>query len=258
VQPLPTPAPTGANPRGVRKRVWARRAPRDGIVHTFSARRYLSGFAVLLALGAILVAAAACGGDGDDDDTPTPSGGSPTASATSGVSPTASATSDPGDSTYPDDTRTNIPSVDAVIDRVLAGDVDSLKLQVSYTEMRCETNPQGAGAPPKCEAGEQEGDMVEVFPAAMCEMGFGRPPQVDQVLEQLVEGGPKLYAVYRVNEEVGPLPAEGHGVVFLAPDNHARTVRVTNDGIIAVFLGCNPDPDEALQGQDDFVLAPLD
>ncbi len=228
-------------------------------MHTFSARRYLNGFALLLALGALFVAAAACGGDDDDTATPTASAGSPTATATTtGASPTASATSNAGSSTYPDDTRTNIPSVDAVIDRVLAGDVDSLKLQVSYTEMRCETNPQGAGAPPKCEAGEQEGDMVQVFPAAMCEMGFGRPAQVDQVLEQLVEGGPKLYAVYRVNEELAPLPAEGHGVVFLAPDNRARTVRVTNDGIVAVFLGCNPDPDEALEGQDDFVLAPLD
>lgn len=244
----------------MRKRVWARRAPRDGPVHTFSPNRYLAGLAALLVLGAVLVAAAACGGDDDDDDdTPTPSGGSPTATATSGgQTPTVTATTPSGGGTYPDDTRTNIPSVDAVIDRVLAGDAASLKMQIEFTEMRCETNPQGAGAGPKCEAGEQDGAMVDVFPASTCEMVFERPADVDEALEQLVEDDPKLYAVYRVNEELGPLPAEGHGVVFLAPDNRARTVRVTNDGIVAVFLGCNPDPAEALQDQDDFVLTPLE
>jgi len=237
------------------------------LVHTYFPRRYLRTLVILLVLGSIASLSLACRGEADDvdDGTPTAIGGTPTAtgSATTAASPTAAAptataTPTPDSGAYPDDTRTNIPSVDAVIDRVLAGDVASLKVQINYMTVACETNPQGVGSPPKCEGGEQQGTMVEAFPSALCEMGWARPAQVDQILEQLVEGGPKLYAIYRVNEELGPLPADGHGVVFLAPDNRARTVRVTNDGILSVFLGCNPDPREALTGQDDFVLSPLD
>jgi hypothetical protein len=223
-------------------------------VNTLFPGSRLRALALVVAMASLLLFAAACGDDDDNGNgraTPTP--GTP---AQGGSPSPAPATPTPVPTVYPDNTRTNIPSVDAIIDRVLAGDRDSLRNLVEYTSVACEQNPQGGGAPPKCEAGEQGGAMVEVLLASQCEGFWVRPGEVNQVLDPLVQGDPKLYAIYRVTKALGPLPADGHGVVFLAPDNKARTVRVTNEGIVAIGLGCSANPTEALQGENDFVLPP--
>lgn len=73
------------------------------------------------------------------------------------------------------------------------GDLRSL---VEYVSTAC-TTADGLGGPPKCNPGESEGTMVEVFPILATEGHFVRPEEINPALEIVAKG---LYAVYR------PLP----------------------------------------------------
>lgn len=198
---------------------------------------------------------------GDDQDPQAvPATASATATATATltstatVRPTVTPTTTPTLLTYPDDTRTNIPEVDAVIEAVLAGDVAALESMMYFTLIPC-----GNEVPPwiACEDGEARGTLVEAFLMTECEAAWKRPPEVQDVLRQIVDGEPDLYAVYFADEIISSLPPFGHGVVFLAPDHRGRTVRVTDQGIIALFLGCEFDPRGALSKHPDLILRPL-
>ena len=64
---------------------------------------------------------------------------------------------------YPPETLTGWPDLDAIIDAVLAHDFDALRGLTRYTQVGC-THFEGLGGPPKCEADDPEGTIVEVVP----------------------------------------------------------------------------------------------
>ena len=64
---------------------------------------------------------------------------------------------------HPPETRTGFPELDAIIDAVLAHDVEALRGLTQYTHVGC-THADGLGGPPKCLEGEAEDTMVEVVP----------------------------------------------------------------------------------------------
>ncbi len=222
-----------------------------------SSLRWAAVAAVAVGAGLVLVLVAFSLDGGDDQqatpDRTTTATSTPTATAT--ARPTPPPTTTPTLRTYPADTRTNIPEVDAVIEAVLAGDVAALKSLMYFASIPC-----GNEVPPwiACEGDEARGTLVEAFLMADCRAMWRRPAEVEDVLRQMVDGDPDLYAVYFADETMGSLPPFGHGVVFMAPDHRGRTVRVTEEeGIIALFLGCETDPRWALWKHPDLVLPPL-
>jgi len=114
---------------------------------------------------------------------------------------------------HPPDTRTGIEEVDAIIDAIVAGGIDARRELVQYTTTGC-TTALGLGGPPKCESGEAEGTLVEVFPFLRAEGEYVRRESIDRVLRFAVEG---LYAVYRVPDDAYEeeyWPAGEYGIVF--------------------------------------------
>jgi hypothetical protein len=168
----------------------------------------------------------------------------------------------PGEAVHPPGTTTGIPDVDAVIEAVLAGDVQGRRALVRYTTFPC-TSEEGLGGPPKCrDAGVADGTPVEYLP--ILGPGGGQP-----VLRADVEAGSNLldvevrglYAVWRVPEGASrpDWPAGDYGVIFLSTDElPIVAVHVGGGGIvqygsgypIAFYL-------EHVVGENSWVLPPV-
>ncbi len=132
------------------------------------------------------------------------------------------------------DTRVGVPEVDAVIEAALANDLDALRELVHYTTTGC-THTMGLGGPPKCEADETEGTLVEVFPILGPEGGHVRRAGIDRVFPLGKKG---LHAVYRVSEdayEEDYWPAGEYGIVFASdPYPSVVTLLVDERGIVRI------------------------
>lgn len=208
---------------------------------------------LLAAVCIAILAAAGCGGD-DPQPTPTASPSpAATPAATPSPSPAASAsatgsvtsappTPDPSVPGYPADKRTGTPIVDAAITAILAGDTAQLRSAVVYSQVLCVTNPQGAGAPPKCPAGTPNGTPVLVFQTATCEAQFLYPPDTAPTIAAAAKPGKKLYAAWQAG------PAAPWSLLFAGPPEgpgrplSATLVTVNAFGITSINFGCNADP----------------
>jgi hypothetical protein len=123
---------------------------------------------------------------------------------------------------HPADARTGIGDIDRIIAAILAGDLAAKEALVSYTTTPC-TTALGMGGPPKCQAGESDGTLVEVFPVLGQEGEYARRDGIARILDLTVKG---LYAVYRVpadayREEYWP--AGDYGIVFVG-DREGLTI----------------------------------
>jgi hypothetical protein len=158
----------------------------------------------------------------------------PTATAT--PAPTLSPTTVSGGSVHPLDTRTGIASVDAVIEAVLAKDLSAKRALIRYVTTPC-TTALGMGGPPKCQAGESDGTVVEVFPILGQEGEFLRREAIDSRLDFAVQG---LYAVYRIRGDAyqeAYWPAGEYGVVFLdRREGLPITAHVSEGGMVRLDL----------------------
>lgn len=116
-------------------------------------------------------------------------------------------------SVYLSGAHSDIPEVDSVIDTVLNGSLEDRLELVQLTQTAC-TNTEGLGGPPKCEAGEAEGTLVQAFPVAYSEGVLVRLEGIADLFNFDVEG---LLGVYQVPPDAYQdeyWPAGDYGVVF--------------------------------------------
>lgn len=165
---------------------------------------------------------------------------------------------------YPPETRTGIQIVDAVIEAVLADDLEAERELIHYTTTGC-TTVSGLGGPPKCRADEAEGTSVEVFPVLGVEGRHVRREDIDRVF---LPGSKALYAVYHVPAdayEEDYYPAGGYGVVFVhsnpqRPYPVATTFHVGDNGIVRVVYSESPTTSLELEfgvKVEEFILPPI-
>lgn len=181
-----------------------------------------SSLPYLLILCVLSLLTATCGTLEVDVERTTPLGGTPTSISTSIPTRTPVATDvvptvAPERVGYPPDTRTGVHIVDAIIEAVLADDLEAERALVHYTTTAC-TTVSGLGGPPKCRADETEGTLVEAFPVLGVEGMHVRREEIDGVF---LSGRKALYAVYRVPAEAFEAdywPAGEYGVVFVHDD----------------------------------------
>jgi len=155
----------------------------------------------------------------------------------------------PGPTPARSERRTGIEAVDAVVDAVVAGDVQRLRRFVRFTPVPCEANPAGIRAPPKCRPGEAEGTPVDVLPVAQCEGLYLRSDEVDTALRSLQSGNPTLYAVYLTSAEYWP-PGD-YVAIFSsnAPDLRevAEQLLITDGRLVGVVQGCGETPEQIVE-----------
>lgn len=200
-------------------------------------------------VAALAVFAVACADDGDDTGG---NGNEPTPTAPSGENPQPTPTRPPA--------GTAPQQVQEAIDAALAGDADALAGMVRYSRIGCIAEPQGAGAPPICEEGEEEGTILEVLPAAQCEGFYIRRADVADELERFVEGGLEDYAVYNTPERY--FPPGPFSAVFNGTNEGGATVGreiiVDANGVVGLNFGCSGDASDLVEtrGLTDAIVEP--
>ena len=106
-----------------------------------------------------------------------------------------------------------------VVNAVMSGNIDERKALIKFLNTPCTTETGALGGPPPCAEGEEEGDLVEVFPVLESEGYFLRPSEIELGLQFMVKG---LYAVYREPknpEEVPYWPSGGYALIFDREEN---------------------------------------
>jgi hypothetical protein len=149
--------------------------------------------------------------------------------------------------------RTGVLLVDAVLDALEAGDIDTLRQLVAYQALACAVEP-GAGGPPPCRADEPDGTLVEVLPIRTCELEHHRRGEIDWALQDLIEHT-SPYAVYQ---------AEGGYVIVLERTFQgmrlSAAVTIADRNITELKFGCGETPEQLVEvlGLVDVVLPPAD
>lgn len=153
--------------------------------------------------------------------TPTPDpAASTTASPPPSPSPTPPATLTPAPTEIPLhghalDVRTSDPTVNLVIDAVLARDEDALLELARFERHECinatDSTNEGRGLPPICPSGEQPGTKIDIILSGACHGVVRGTDDLHYDLE-LAAGDLRVYAVARVADDDG-IGAE-HVVVF--------------------------------------------
>jgi hypothetical protein len=195
-------------------------------------------FLLAAALALVLALGAACNDDNDNGDGVTPPPETPAATATPEPDPTA--TPPPG------------PSDNATINRIVAAveaeDYDALRGFVLFRLMPCVDEPEGIGAPPECLEGEDEGDLVEVFPAAQCEGWFVRPDDLDTT--SFPARDTQLYGVYETTPE--HYPEGNYAIIFrggAGTSGDAWQLVASDAGITGIHYGCAQSPAQMVEFQ---------
>jgi hypothetical protein len=156
--------------------------------------------------------------------------------------------------------RTGIDEIDKVIDVILGNDIYARLDMVRLTTTAC-TIADGLGGPPKCEPGELNGTIVDVFPVSNGEGHHVRWDKVQPVFDFTVRG---LSAVYVVPEDVYRAdywPAGEYGIVFTSEDDgypHTIILLVEDGQIVRLeFIPIWPPFDLIRQKSDEFILSPI-
>lgn len=198
-----------------------------------------------MALTIVFVLAAACGGGDSEEPADTPA-----TEATATVAVASETSTPPGT-----EGATGIPELDAVIDALRSGDVETLRPLIEYREVACNADPQ-IGAP-VCGPDEEDGELVEVFSYGACEGEFLRPEAIDLALDVLAET--ELYAVYRAPDDER-YPAEFVAVVSSTSsdtDGLAWAVLIQDGRIFTLSFSCAAPAEEFAERFQDVVLSPV-
>lgn len=199
---------------------------------------------------------------------PAPAGPTPLTS-TAPVPPSASAAIQPAvtASTSPTVTaaeamgrevKTGVDELDLIIQTVLEGDIQTLRSLVRYTVAAC-TFEDGLGGPPKCAAGEAEGETVEVLPFLGPEGHFIRKDEIDSWSG--VEAA-KVYAVYSVSDAAYSDPNYPRGEYAIAFINDAgfmiTTIQIIAGRIVRVDTNLGYPPAIPPQAVGEFLIPPVE
>lgn len=134
-----------------------------------------------------------------------------------------------------------------VIDAFLVGSIEDRIALVSYTTTPC-SNAEGLGGPPKCEADETEGTLVEVLPVLSGEASYSGPDNIQNAMDFNADA---LYAVYRVAEGgqgEDYWPAGEYGILFVSQDFPAAfTIFVEDARIVRVNYHLGYFADQVLE-----------
>lgn len=159
---------------------------------------------------------------------------------------------------YPPGTRTGWPDLDAIIDAVLAHDFDTLRGLTRYTPVGC-TAFEALGGPPKCQADEPEGTIVEVVPL----LGPGEGSHLRKE-EYESWSGPDalgLLAVYRPSSATFSdenYPKGEFAIVFLDGNGISDlTLHVSQGKVVRFDFGIPGSTEGRLGDEAEEVLLPL-
>lgn len=216
------------------------------------------------ALLAILFAAStvmACTDDGAGAPSPTTTN---TPVVTSSPQETASSTQPATVTPEGGGRTTGIAELDALIDAVESRDLATLRGLLEFEALEC-TRALGAGGPPKCAEGEDEGTEVRVFPVSTCEPEWRREAGADSALQEVVAIGPVRLAAFDAPDGYLRADAE-YVVVFAGPDprldgaaERGVAIGVRDGRIVEIRLACGAGDDPASlipEDQGDFLLPP--
>jgi hypothetical protein len=159
---------------------------------------------------------------------------------------------------YPDDTRTGIPVVDAVIEARLNNDSQALVDLVQFLTLTCIRVPEGIGGPPLCQEDEADGTPVEVFPMAFSE---GTHVRRAEIADFFVPGRYTLQAVYRTTDEGfqdESFPSGDYSIIFIDEESsffNAVNLRVNENGIVRLDYNSWPEMVTGF-GIGEFILPP--
>lgn len=133
-------------------------------------------------------------------------------------------------------TTLDMEELTPVLKAILYGTVSDRVELVSFSTAAC-TTADGLGGPPKCEADEAEGTLVEVLPVSSGEGTFSRPETIDGALDFVVMG---IYSIFRIPDDVTESdysPAGEYGLIFTREINAVPfpvTVFVDNGRIVRI------------------------
>jgi hypothetical protein len=148
-----------------------------------------------------------------------------------------------------------VPHLEALVSAAATGSSEDLLDLVQLSQLPC-TTVEGLGGPPKCQAGEAEGTLVEVLPVLGPE---GHHMRRTELSSWTGIDGAQLYAAFRTSESVYSdefYPAGEYGVAFLLPDEANVVVfQVTQDGIVRLDYHVPQTINELLK-QSEVILGP--
>ena len=158
---------------------------------------------------------------------------------------------------YPLSTRTGNADVDEVLAAVESGDPQALRDLIHFTKVGC-TNVDGLGGPPKCQAGEAEGTLVNVLPFLGPESSFMHEADIANFQPMEALG---IYAVYSVSDSAyseKAYPAGEYAVVVTTIVDQIFQIYQIREGIVRVDTVFSPSSrDEVIQRDAaELILAP--
>ena len=152
------------------------------------------------------------------------------------------------------DARTEIETVDAVIDAILSADVESSIEWVHFSTLGC-TTASGLGGPPPCREGEPDGSLVDAFPTVGSEGSHLRVDQIANLFPLDVQG---LYAVYLTPQEAQRdlnFPIGEYGVIFIGSEVvPSITVYVDEQGMVRIDFHLGQNAAQALSASGGEVI----
>jgi len=203
----------------------------------------------LLAVCVISVSAVACQDDAAPEPTPTNTTAttSPATATPAGATATPSPTPEQPDADE-EPRRSGDPTIDAVIEAVEQQDVAALLELTEMQSVACVASVEGLGGPPLCREGEEEGTVVEVFPAAYCEGVLDHFPGA--VLGQFAAAARGLYTVTEGPDEERSVPYWPVGDTFIvfhtqsSVGDSAGRLALEEGRIVMAAFGCPGTPEE--------------
>lgn len=206
-----------------------------------------------------------CSGGGDGEEpTPAPT---PTLTMVTGTTEPPAAVATPSlappvefPGFHPVGTVSGIPTIDAIIVAAVDGRASDLAALTRFSQVACATQPIGVGSPPKCQAGESDGQRIEVLPATACEGLFIRPGDLIDRYQGMLQPPKRLYAVFAAESQdvVSVTPEPAYGIVLGRELTDIESPRLFIDGsgkIVQVDLGCGP-PGSGVPSGRQLVVAP--
>lgn len=173
---------------------------------------------------------------------------------------TATPSSDPAATgPHPDDLRTGITGLDAVLDAIASRDPQAIAGRMQALSTPCMT-VEGLGGPPRCD-GLPEGTVVTVFPLLGAEGTFAPEENMLDVAQRLEIAG--LFGIYQVttgpSAEEAYWPSGEYGVVLVGSGQvPAYTLIVQGDRIVRIVYHLGASPEEAFDsGRGNIVIPPL-
>ncbi len=222
-------------------------------------RRLAAPLVGLAALVALLTIGACTDDDGGDETATTTPVATQTGTTTQTATGTAAETSSPT-ATSTEGTATGTPAVggetgdpelDAIVQAVARDDVDELVDRTLTQAVPC-TTEQGAGGPPQCDEGDDQGTPYEVFPVVTCEGGWTDNPE--ELWSRVVDEARGLYAVTEAGFEANEWPQPESYLVFhreAAGGEVGMRLHVDADGlIVAYWQGCQAPVEELVRYND--------